>query len=122
LLSFTSAGPPHENQVRFAETRSFRISPGYILQAEIVIGCGNSPAVTASNSSKPALPISKALDTFVELQYSVDHGKTWYLVHEVRMEQQRPAWTRNFLAESFSQQQNQTRIVLLMINCSMMGI
>ena len=81
ISSFTTHGPRHDNQVRYAETQSFQITQGYVLQAEIVIGCEDP--VDSEDPNALANVRNSALNTTLELQYSINHGRTWQLVSEV---------------------------------------
>nr|XP_026690434.1 reelin [Ciona intestinalis] len=69
VLVFPKLEEPHDGEIRFAETQTFQISQGYILQAELVMGCG-------SNVSRKANEIDDDT-THLELQYSTNHGRTW---------------------------------------------
>ncbi|CAK8675621.1 unnamed protein product [Clavelina lepadiformis] len=81
VLAFTTHGPRHDNQVRYAETQSFQITQGYVLQAEIVIGCEDP--VDSEDPNALANVRNSALNTTLELQYSINHGRTWQLVSEL---------------------------------------
>ena len=64
--------PAHHSDYRYAETDSLQISSGFIVEAELVIGCHDDQVW-----NNPT--------TEVHLEYSTDHGKTWNLVYEVQL-------------------------------------
>nr|XP_053635022.1 reelin-like [Cherax quadricarinatus] len=52
---------------RFMETKSIGVGPSYMMQFDLVIGCGDTQPQETPNK--------------VVLEYSVNHGITWQLVH-----------------------------------------
>uniref|UniRef100_H2Y860 Reelin n=1 Tax=Ciona savignyi TaxID=51511 RepID=H2Y860_CIOSA len=77
VLVFPKVDEVHPAEVRFAETETFQVRQGYILQAELVIDC------------QPDVPQEKRLNriderTFhLEIQYSTNHGRTWQQISKV---------------------------------------
>ncbi|XP_060574508.1 reelin-like isoform X2 [Ruditapes philippinarum] len=68
MKSISFIGKPEGNFSRILTTESMHVGPGYILQFELVMGCG--------------LPYSEIKDNHVYLEYSTDHGIHWDLVIE----------------------------------------
>ena len=58
-------GEPVQDDTRLLTTNSMHVGPGYIMQFELVMGCG--------------LPYDD-LDNKIYLEYSTDHGIHWNLV------------------------------------------
>ncbi|XP_064117876.1 LOW QUALITY PROTEIN: reelin-like [Macrobrachium nipponense] len=52
---------------RFIETKSVGVGPSYMMQFDLVIGCGGAMDQDISNK--------------IVLEYSLNHGMTWFLVH-----------------------------------------
>ncbi|XP_052779173.1 reelin-like isoform X2 [Mya arenaria] len=68
MKSISFIGRPSNDDVRLLTTESMHIGAGYIMQFELVMGCG--------------LPYSETVDNRVYLEYSTDHGIHWNLVIE----------------------------------------
>ncbi|KAH3880980.1 hypothetical protein DPMN_004902 [Dreissena polymorpha] len=66
MKSISFIGSPTTDNVRLLTTESMHIGPGYIMQFELVMGCG--------------LPYSSLRDNRLYLEYSTDHGIHWSLV------------------------------------------
>nr|XP_034983281.1 reelin isoform X1 [Zootoca vivipara] len=56
------------SSVRYVETQSMQIGASYMLQFNLVMGCGQ--------------PYRPHMDNQVKLEYSTNHGLTWHLVQE----------------------------------------
>ncbi|KAK7028238.1 hypothetical protein SK128_005965, partial [Halocaridina rubra] len=52
---------------RFVETKSIGIGPSYMMQFDLVIGCGENRPLDSTNK--------------IVLEYSLNHGISWLLVH-----------------------------------------
>lgn len=61
-------GKEENGEPRYLMTEALQVSPGYMVQFDLVMGCGG--AYTTN------------LDNQVLLQYSVDHGITWLMVED----------------------------------------
>ncbi|KAL8563520.1 hypothetical protein ACOMHN_064345 [Nucella lapillus] len=61
-------GQEENEEPRFLMTEAVQISPGYMVQFDLVMGCGQ--------------PYTTNLNNQVLLQYSVDHGITWLMAED----------------------------------------
>ena len=68
LFCFSFVGEYINDDFRFFTTESMHIAPGYIIQFELVMGCG--------------LPYLENIDNRLYLEYSSDHGIHWSLVED----------------------------------------
>ncbi|XP_045165547.2 reelin-like [Mercenaria mercenaria] len=66
MKSISFIGKPLEDDVRMLTTESMHVGPRYMMQFELVMGCG--------------LPYSENIDNRLYLEYSTDHGIHWGLV------------------------------------------
>ncbi|KAL4226959.1 hypothetical protein ACF0H5_014936 [Mactra antiquata] len=66
MKSISFIDQPISGQERILTTESMHVGPGYIVQFELVMGCG--------------LPYSETMDNRLYLEYSTDHGIHWGLV------------------------------------------
>lgn len=68
-LSFTGDSKL-ASSMRYVETQSMQIGASYMIQFNLVMGCGQK--------------FTPHMDNQVKLEYSTNHGLTWHLVQEVR--------------------------------------
>ncbi|XP_070192277.1 reelin-like isoform X2 [Littorina saxatilis] len=61
-------GKEENGEPRYLMTEALQVSPGYMVQFDLVMGCGK--------------PYTTNLNNQVLMQYSVDHGITWVMVEE----------------------------------------
>ncbi|XP_051890268.1 reelin isoform X1 [Pristis pectinata] len=66
-LSFTGDSKT-SSSMRYVETQSMQIGASYMLQFNLVMGCGK--------------PFTLHVDNQISLEYSTNHGLTWHLVQE----------------------------------------
>lgn len=59
------------SSMRYVETQSMQIGASYMIQFNLVMGCGQE--------------FTPHMDNQVKLEYSTNHGLTWHLVQEVRL-------------------------------------
>lgn len=59
------------SSMRYVETQSMQIGASYMIQFNLVMGCGQA--------------FTPHMDNQVKLDYSTNHGLTWHLVQEVRL-------------------------------------
>lgn len=69
-LSFTGDSKL-ASSMRYVETQSMQIGASYMIQFNLVMGCGQA--------------FTPHMDNQVKLEYSTNHGLTWHLVQEVRL-------------------------------------
>jgi len=70
FLSFTGDSKL-ASSMRYVETQSMQIGASYMIQFNLVMGCGQA--------------FTPHMDNQVKLDYSTNHGLTWHLVQEVRL-------------------------------------
>lgn len=70
LKSFTGDSK-QSTSTRYVETQSMQIGASYMIQFNLVMGCGEQ--------------FTPHMDNQVKLEYSTNHGLTWHLVQEVRL-------------------------------------
>lgn len=63
------------SSMRYVETQSMQIGASYMIQFNLVMGCGQM--------------YTPHMDNQVKLEYSTNHGLTWHLVQEVSLDQRK---------------------------------